>query len=241
MNTKRTSMLHLSLLRLPLADPRWRHLDPYQAHQVVWKAFPDVPRGERPFLFSLDARPTHQSLLVQSARAPTWEQFDGGAEVEQKTFDPMAVPAGVPLRFFLRANPTVERKGYASGSQRIGVGLNPALTFERMGRPGEHPTRPEDVAVWRHGELVSWLERQGERGGFRLDVVDGKAACLTGPIVARKLIRGAKDRRPPMTLHEVEFTGRLIVTDREAFARTAARGVGRGKAFGCGLLMVRPA
>jgi CRISPR system Cascade subunit CasE len=230
-------MLHLSLLRLPRALPRWRRFDPYHAHQLAWKAFADVPRGERPFLLSVDERGSHHSLLVQSTRSPDWAFLDGDANVRVKTFDPDHIPLGEPLRFFLRANPTVDRRGFHDGKKRrIAVGTNPDLAFQQMGRPQDAPTTAVERAEWRNDQLRNWLQSQGDRGGFDVD------ACEPGPIVARRIVR-TENGRPkgrPMTFHEVEFTGTLRVTDREAFARICARGLGRGKAFGYGLLMVRP-
>lgn len=229
-------MLHLSLLHLPRNRPRWRHLDPYQAHQLAWKAFPEVPRGERPFLFSLDQRGSHHSLLIQSTRPPDWSFLNGEATIQTKSFDPTHIPTDQPLRFFLRANPTVDRKGFRDGKKRrVAVGTNPELTFHQMGRPENVPTTPAERAAWREEQLRDWLQRQGDQRGFVVD------SCQPGPIVARRVVR-AENGRPrgrPMTFHEVEFTGTLRVTDQGAFARTFTDGLGRGKAFGYGLLMVR--
>ncbi len=230
-------MLHLSLLRLPRRHRRWRHLDPYQAHQLAWQAFPGVPRGERPFLFSLDERGPHHSLLVQSTRPPDWAFLDGDADVQTKAFDPHQIPAGEPLRFFLRANPTVDRRGFGDGkTRRVAVGTNPDLAFRQMGRPEDAPRTPAARAEWRERELRTWMQRQGERGGF--DVT----TCAPGPIVGRRVQRteGGRPKGRPMKFHEVEFTGTLEVRDPEAFVRSYSEGVGRGRAFGYGLLMVRP-
>jgi len=38
----------------------------------------------------------------------------------------------------------------------------------------------------------------------------------------------------------VDLPRELVVTDAERFAITLASGIGRAKAFGCGLLLVRP-
>lgn len=231
-------MLHLSLLRLPRDRPRWRTLDPYHAHQLAWQAFPGVSRGERPFLFSLDERGPHHSLLVQSTRPPDWAFLDGDADIRSKSFDPNRVPTDEPLRFFLRANPTVDRKGFRDGKKRrVAVGTNPDLTFQQMGRPEDAPATTSEKAEWRNAQLRDWIERQGGRGGFDVET------CEPGPIVARRIAR-TENGRPkgrPMTFHEVEFTGTLRVLEQDAFARTCAGGLGRGKAFGYGLLMVRPA
>ena len=232
-------MLHLSLLRLPRDHPRWRHLDAYQAHQLVWTAFPGVPRGERPFLFSLDARssPTGdvQSLLVQSTQPPDWSVLSEHAEVRTKE-TPAKVEAGARMAFSLRANPTVARRGFSDGAtRRVAVGLSPERAFAQMGRAGEHPTDPAEVAAWRDTELRAWLDRQAERSGIEVE----RAAA--GPIVRRQFSRARDGRGAPMTLHEVEFTGVLRVTEPSTFAQARASGIGRARSFGYGLLMVRPA
>lgn len=43
-----------------------------------------------------------------------------------------------------------------------------------------------------------------------------------------------------VTLLKATLTGMLEVTDREAFAHSVVRGLGRAKAFGCGLLQIVP-
>lgn len=233
-------MLYVSLIHLPRRRPRRRHLDPYQAHQLAWKAFPETPRntGARPFLFSLDARGPNHSLLVQSTRAPDWSFLDEEARVQTRSFDPERIPPDTPLRFFLRANPTVDRKGFHDGKKRrVAVGINPELAFQRMGRPEDTPTKPEAIAAWRDAELRDWLVRQGARRGFAVE------NCAPGPIVARRIVRTerGRPRGRAMTFHEVEFTGTLRIIDPAAFEKTCREGLGRGRAFGYGLLMVRPA
>lgn len=44
----------------------------------------------------------------------------------------------------------------------------------------------------------------------------------------------------PITLEKAHITGQLRVTDREAFMRCFSSGIGRGRAFGCGLLQIVP-
>lgn len=234
------SSLTLSLLRLPRADARWRHLDAYGAHRLAWSGFPGLPEIERPFLFSHDTRGGAaggvQSLLVQSTVAPDWAALGPAADVRTKTVDAAALAAGARVGFALRANPTVARDGFGDGKRRrIGVGTNPELAFQRMGRPW--PARADEVETWRRESLAGWLARAGARGGFAVE------AAEAGPAVARQVVRtqGGRPDGRPMTLHEVEFSGVLRVTDAAAFAETRAAGLGRGRSFGFGLLLLRPA
>lgn len=238
-------MLHLSLLRLPRRDPAWRTLDPYQAHQLAWKAFSGFERGDRPFLFHLSQRAGAHSLLVQSRAAPDWSFLGEGADVRTKRLDPGRFEREGKLSFFLRANPTADQRQPDGTTRRSGVGLNPRRAFERMGRPGEEPSDPEGIAAWRAAELRRWLDRRAEASGFVVE------QCEAGPIVSRTIWRprqadaqsgaaGKRGKGRRMTFHEVEYTGTLRVTDATKFARVCAEGLGRGRAYGYGLLMLRP-
>jgi CRISPR system Cascade subunit CasE len=47
-------------------------------------------------------------------------------------------------------------------------------------------------------------------------------------------------RGKPVTLVTVTFDGRLEITDPEALRRTLTQGIGRARAYGCGLLTLAP-
>src|SRR4051812_41514914 len=116
-------MLHLSLVTLPRTSIRWRFLQPYELHQVLWKGFADLPRGTREnrFLYRHDERDDVHSVLVQSATPPDWRFIDDGAEgstAQVKTYDPAGIAEGTRLRFLIRANPVVRRLGYGETGKR---------------------------------------------------------------------------------------------------------------------------
>ena len=237
-------MLHLSLLRLPKSDPRWRNLLLYQAHQVAWKAFPD--ERERPFLYHLQEHAAHFGLLVQSRRPPDWSSLPD-VEVGLKVVDPCRVEAGDAFSFALRANPTAQREGYADGKRRrVAVSANVELRKERAAARGLDVA---EEAFDRETTLLQWLARKGEQGGFALVgplEPEVERRCHAGPTVTHRIYRTSPERRVqrrgerPITIHGCDFTGQLRVTDVDAFARTRALGIGKGRAFGFGLLMVMP-
>lgn len=235
-------MLHLSLLHLPTADPRWGNLSIYQAHQVIWRAFPREEK--RPFLFHLQEHAGHYGLLVQSTCAPDWSGLPDVA-IEMKIFDPARVREGDVFSFALRANPTVQRNGYADGrSRRIAVSANVELRKQRALARG---LEVEQEVFDRETTLLTWLSRKGETGGFALAGPldpDRQRKCHAGPTVTYRIHRTPEQEvfgergTPPLTVHGCDFTGQLRVTDAGAFARARAEGIGRAKAFGFGLLML---
>ena len=237
-------MLHLSLLRLAKSDQRWFNLTTYQAHQLIWNAFPE--KMKRPFLFHLQEHADHYGLLVQSTVAPDWSCIPG-TEIGLKVIDPCSVTAGDRFRFSLRANPTVEREGYKDGKRRhIAVSANVELRKERAHARGVEVSS-EDLD--RETTLLQWLTRKGKHAGFKLagslhDASDRQ--CYAGPTVTYQVRRSRQvdlqHRRssPPITIHGCDFTGALFVTDAAAFTLARMTGIGRAKAFGFGLLMLTP-
>lgn len=225
-------MLHLSLLTLPRRSSRWQILQPYELHQIIWKGFPDIPRGtgETHFLFRHDERDDRHSVLVQSERRPDWSAIGEGDHVaEVKEFDPLRIEPGTRLRFFVRANPVVKRRGFdgEKTTRHIAVGSDRKRQAVMLGIP-------ENKVPSREEQLLDWLRRKGEEGGF--EVVDATVGPNRDLVVRRAGAKGA-----PMTFTTVDFDGILTVRDSEAFARCMRSGIGRGKGFGLGLLSVKRA
>lgn len=92
------------------------------------------------------------------------------------------------------------------------------------------------------GEVyAAWLRERTAEGGADLERAHLKAFRLAS--VSR---RGKADEKGARTLRrqtgpEATFIGVLTVRDPEAFARLLARGVGRHRAFGFGMLLLRAA
>lgn len=235
-------MLHLSLVTLLRSSLRWQILQPYQLHQVLWWAFRDAPqdRTEKRFLYRHEISDRAHSILVQSANKPEWEflQRMDGASVQTRSFNPTAIAVDQRLRFFLRANPVTKRQGYEDGKERhILVGSDRARMAERRGIALEAmPSREE--------QLVEWLQRKGEASGFALEQCmpgESKTYSLdrprqkpTGDTTAKK----ERTSTSPMTFVGIDFEGIIRVTDQPAFLQALNGGIGRGKAFGFGLLSV---
>lgn len=152
---------------------------------------------------------------------------------------------GQRLGFRLRANPTKrlsltrpDDPAYADqGPDRL-------LTRHRDDGKGTGPR----VALLRPAEHVQWLVRQGERHGFALVPQDRTWVVAEGPeeptfVLTTASIRtgGVRGPRKDKLVHNaVTFDGELTVTDADAFRAALRTGIGPAKAYGFGLLSVRP-
>jgi CRISPR system Cascade subunit CasE len=81
-----------------------------------------------------------------------------------------------------------------------------------------------------------WFMEKGEKCGFSVKEED----FLVTESCWKRFYKGAQ-RKQPVTFLAVTYEGILKVTDAEKFRKTLTDGVGRGKAFGMGMLTVMKA
>ncbi len=207
-------MNYLTQVDLPFdTAARLRLHDSYAWHQAAWKAFPGRDGQRRDFLTRLDQRREGFRLLIVSSTEPS---RPGWCPVE--CWKSMAIPEGYFTRRFYRfqlcANAT--RK----------VDSNKDGTVTKNGRRVPLQTREE---------LVAWIERKGEQGGFSTDEATLRTFSRGREYFQKQEQNGTRVRG----LHSaVEFQGVLTVTDPVRFHETFTRGIGSAKAFGFGLLVI---
>lgn len=101
------------------------------------------------------------------------------------------------------------------------------------------PTRRDNrtrqlIPVKGREAIANWfIERAAKNWGFSVDPVRLQVDDVS---VARFKARADSE----ITLQQATLSGYLTVTDTECFARSVASGLGRGRAFGCGLLQAVP-
>jgi CRISPR system Cascade subunit CasE len=203
------------------------HADTAQMHRTMMRAFPEY-QGDEParqaygVLWRLDPDTRGFVLYVQSGLRPDWGRLVDGylaqpAQVRdaQPVLD--SITPGRKLAFRLVANPT-----YAKAVE------------------GPQGIRGKRVAHTTPDKQVEWLVRHGERHGFviptgangRPDVAPIPCLTMTG--------QSSRDKKSQIMVVPVRFDGHLIVTDVDAFTAAVRDGVGRGKAYGCGLITLAP-
>lgn len=197
-------------------DEPGRRLDAH--HRLLWAAFSDGPERRRDFLWR-DER--EGRFLTLSARPPA--PGDLFEEPEVKPFAPH-LARGDRLGFALRANATRQRKG----AGRVDVVMDALHGVPRDERAGERMATAQSAGA-------DWLAEQGARHGFRLvgvDAQDYSVAVLPG-------YRGPRRGQPQFGI--LDMTGLIEVTDPAALLAQLARGFGRARAYGCGLMLIRRA
>jgi hypothetical protein len=85
-------------------------------------------------------------------------------------------------------------------------------------------------------DCVAWLQRKGALHGFTIpSTVAGDLAVRIPSSRTEKFPHSGK---APVTLRVVEFAGILTITEPDLFAAAAREGIGRGRAYGCGMLIL---
>ncbi len=214
----------------------------YVVHSVLGELFGGL--APKPFALPDGETPDPSGLTVlgysRHAAAELREHAAGFADpfvyksLDWAWFDakpmPAAFPAGRRLGFTVRACP-VERSRRLRGDRAESPEVD-ALIVEgaRQGVP---------QGLDRGAVYTAWLERElDRRGGVRL-----LTAALAGFHLVRPLRRDQASRAPVRLPHlpDARFTGTLEVTDPAAFTALLSRGVGRHRAFGFGMLLLKPA
>lgn len=223
---------------------------------VLHRALRDAFGAAAPQPFRLLDAPSRPAKLLGYAPAGAEELRDALTLAEpdiDRVFpaggiDSKAMPpyfeAGRQLGFELRACPLVRTKASDDPERQREVDV-----FVHQAR-----ALPPDVPLEREAVYVAWLRDKLDAGGAEL--VDARLTGFTlAPLVRRTHAspQGRTEARdgPPRRLLSAEgrgaarrpdatFRGTLRVADPERFQALLARGVGRHRAFGFGMLLLRP-
>ena len=222
-------------------------------HQRIWMAFPDdkrlendpfflgtwspdanpkPPRSEVGFLFRIEPdRPAR--VLVQSLLKPDWDYaFQNARHLITapplvREFDPV-FHSGQSYRFRLvmlmvkRRSDRTRKTGTQTGPAEVPIRC--FLPEDPIGAP---PKRDPNCTAWRERLAAAAVQH-----GFTVDTDPKKLRVQ--PI--NNLRMKATDRENAATYNAAAFDGLLTCSEPELLRGAVINGVGRGKAFGMGLL-----
>lgn len=253
--------MFLSRFRVNTARPGSRRLlsSPQALHAAVMASFPtllpsDPPPPNAPrVLWRLDTQARAEVLLyivspdrpdlthlVEQAGWPTAADPDHPGW-QTRPYTPLLdkLTTGDRWAFRLTANPVHTTRRNSSEPRKITAHLTPVhqmrWLLERQEQCGFRILEKEDGQRL----LPSGTTHQGkhEHHGDRYEVAvrDHKALSF-----AKARSASAHPQGRPVTLVTVTFDGRLEVTDPDVLRRTLTQGIGRAKAYGCGLITLAP-
>lgn len=200
----------------------------YRGHRLAWSLFADNPGRDRDFVYRWDTGGRLPVLRVVSERPP--EDSSDLFRLQAKEYDP-TLREGQRLRFSLRAN-TVVKKWHDDGKQRAhDVVMNAKWEMRQNGTWEDCDLSHADL-VQREGE--KWLAKRAEPCGFALPDHQVRAEG-----------HQKHSFEKPRSGHQVTFvtmdlSGILQVEDPQTLQRRLLNGIGPTKAYGCGLMLVRP-
>ncbi|MCD8096438.1 MAG: type I-E CRISPR-associated protein Cas6/Cse3/CasE [Lachnospiraceae bacterium] len=189
---------------------------PAMIHGAVESAFPGERRRR---LWRIDRMEDVWYLLVLSEDKPDMKNvvdqfgFPGEApQWETRSYEPLLnrIQPQSNWHFRLTANPTRSSAAEAGSGGR--------------GKVHNHVTIEQQK---------KWLMDRAESHGFRLNEDDFTITFREWNVFHKKGNRG-----PKVSILSVTYEGNLTVTDTEQFCDTLTEGIGRGKAYGMGMLTV---
>jgi CRISPR system Cascade subunit CasE len=207
---------------------KYKSFTSYTVHQLLWDLFPEEPDANRTFLFRQEQNTETRLpvLYVVSKDQPLRENgFLRIAGV--KEYSPQ-LHVNQNLAFTARINPVVSRVTEGSKhSQKHDIWAD----AKKRGKADR--LIGVELSEFIEDEAKNWLVSRAEKFGFSLDraniTLEGyRTHCFQKTSRGRKIRYGTLD-----------YKGILCVADKELFKMTLFNGIGRSKAFGCGLMMVK--
>lgn len=215
--------MFLSQIKLNPARPGTQRLlaSPQRIHAAVLAAFPDHQRDDR-VLWRLESTARHDvRLLVTSPREPDFTSciesygwpMRHDATWKTRPYTPFLsrLTAGQLWAFRLRGNPVVRKRDEA----------------------GRIHTIPHLTAAQQRDWLVSRAEQLGVR--FPPDE-ESDPQVVVSQRGSQTFTRNQAERGRRVTVASAQFDGLLEVADPDRLRETLTHGIGRAKAYGCGLL-----
>ena len=207
----------------------------YFFHQLVWQFF--TQETKRNFLYRVrQTLPQHTQshgdfeVYVLSKNAPLLLKLNG-VSLDTKAFNPRFVQNQI-LGFELRVAPKVhDRSQGLDSSERRGKTFGLFLKCKKQNPDLDARALQELCAI----ELNKWLQRQGERGGFKF--VDYYLEDQTSHAICKSSSRDLN--ADLLKFSSLDLKGVVQIKDPLKFSEQILFGFGAQKSFGCGLMLLR--
>lgn len=211
--------MYLTSIQLNPAKASTRFmLGSYQrVHATVMALHPSLKNDER-VLWRIDTINNKKNLVILS---PT--EFDITSCISEYGFDKSMNGTSRTVRF-----DKVFEKLEGKDFYRFRVAVKPVKRFT------DKNNKTVERALKTDKDQIEWFLEKTKGWGFLTDPRSLKIASKEHLDITRK--REEKSNGRNFNLSPVFFEGILQITDKEKFVESMKNGMGRGKAYGCGLL-----
>ena len=200
----------------------------YREHQALWQLFDSNPDAERDFLYRQVIEHGRIKYYALSRRIPVDKTGIWHIDTP-KVYDPQ-LSEGQKLSFMLRVNPIVTITTESGKKQRHDVVMQEKKRSGYKNHP-EKERPPLQQLVQQSS--IKWLTERMDTNGFAFEpqqvIADGYRQHRSRINRQQHLIRYST----------VDFEGILTVVNIGLFRKALFSGIGKSKAFGCGLLLIK--
>ena len=199
----------------------------YREHQVLWQLFDNDPDAKRDFLYRQVIEHGRIKYYVLSHRMPIDETGIWSID-PPKLYDPR-LSEEQELFFMLRVNPVITVATANGKKQRHDVVMQEKKRIDYKRLP-EEKRPPLQLLVQQSS--IKWLTARMDNNGFSIEphqvIADGYQQH-----------RSNINKLHPIRYSTVDFQGILTVTNIDLLRKALFFGIGKSKAFGCGLLLIK--
>lgn len=220
------SKIQLNKQKVPLEELARLFKHGHPGHILAWQAFGGDANKTRDFIFREEHTRDDMVLWTLSSEKPS--DWGGYLKVASKPYAP-ALQSGTTLAFKLRANATI---AVTAGKGKRGKRHDVVMHQKHVLKEESKPIPPQSVLVQQAG--INWLKNQGIRNGFTVHEQQTIADGYQGHRFRKHL-----NSKQEVNFHTIDFDGVLTVTDPEKFLTSLQHGLGRTKAYGNGLMLIR--
>jgi len=193
----------------------------YKEHQMLWELFPKHPELNRDFIYRYEPENHRPAYYIVSKRKPIDQE--NLWHIQTKNYSPI-LSIGQNFSFIIRVNPVITQKGKRHD---IVIHEKKNIGYKEMDKHSR-PSQYEIIAK----TGARWLKSRAENAGFQIQNTALRIDRYQPRIIAQK----SKAR---IIYSTMDFSGILEIDDVNKFQKTLMTGMGKAKAFGCGLMLIR--
>lgn len=206
----------------------------YSIHQLLWNTFEFDSNASRSFIFRIEKNKETRMPMFYMVSKDKPINDQGILKIVQKKYDPKVLE-GKSFFFDTRLNPVIARvREGKKHSAKHDLWMDAKRRGKKDGLSGF------ELIAYIESEVISWFCKKSETNGFSIKkeslVIEGYAKHK----FSKSKHIDAKFSKKAIEFNSIDYKGILTVNDSKKFENVLFNGIGRSKAFGCGLVLIKP-